>query len=370
MIYSIIKYVYNYVFSINSDEINYTKYKDILEYLPNNSTIPPTDYDEDNKLFKSIKEFCIKEKKNKFVVSLSGGVDSMVLIYIILKLGYEVVAIHINYNNREETILEQIFLEEWCDFNNVKLCVKSIENQKRNNTKRSTYEIETKNIRFDFYKEVLSEEELDYMILIAHHKDDIVENIFANVCRGRYILDLSVIKEKSTLNDVTIVRPMIDHYKSAVYEYAHDNQIPYFKDTTPNWSIRGKYRNNIYPLLEDAFSTNIKNNLLGLSKQSYEWNNLVMIEIIEPFLNKIDIYDTYCTFNIENYIEKPMCFWNVIFMKIFYYYGKKCPSRRGIQTFMNCIKESVPSGRMLRASISVNCNCTIRNNNIKIVFGN
>jgi tRNA(Ile)-lysidine synthetase-like protein len=366
MIYNIIKYVYNYIFSINSDEINYKKYKDILEYLPNNSTIPLTD--EDNPLFKSIKKFCIKENKNKFAVSLSGGVDSMVLIYIILKLGYEVIAIHINYNNREETIQEQKLLEEWCQFNNIKIYIKSIEHQKRNNTKRSTYEFETKNIRFDYYKEVLAEENLDSTILIAHHKDDIVENIFTNVCRGRYLLDLSVIKERSILNDVTIVRPMLDHYKSAVYEYAHDNQIPYFKDTTPIWSIRGKYRKNMYPLLEDAFSTNIKNNLLGLSRQSYEWNDLVMAEIIQPFLDTVNMYDNYCTFNVENYANKPMCFWNMILMKIFYSYGKKCPSRSGIQTFMNSIKILTDAGRMTRASISNNCTCMIRNYNIKIVF--
>jgi len=292
----------------------------------------------------------------------------MVLIYIIRKLGYEVIAIHINYNNREETIQEQYFLKEWCQFNNIKICVKSIENKKRINTKRTTYEIETKNIRFDFYKEVLSSENLDYTILIAHHKDDIVENIFANVCRGRYLLDLSVIKERSKLNDVTIVRPMIDYYKSAVYEYAHDNQIPYFKDTTPTWSIRGKYRNNIYPLLEDAFSSNIKNNLLGLSQQSDEWYDLVMAEIVQPFLDTVSMYDNYFTFNVENYVNKPMCFWNMILMKIFYQYGKKSPARRGVQTFMNSIKILTTSGRMARASISDNCTCMIRNYNVKIIF--
>ena len=363
MIYSVIKYIYNY-FTVSdySLKINYKKYNNILEYLPTNITKTLTD--EENPLFQSIKEFCIKENTNKFVVSLSGGVDSMVLIYIIIKLGYEVIAIHINYNNRDETTLEQTFLEEWCKFNNVKLYVKSIENQKRNNTKRSTYEVETKNIRFDFYKEVLSAENLDSTILIAHHKDDIVENIFANVCRGRYILDLSVIKDRSNLNDVTIVRPMIEYYKSSIDEYAHDNQIPYFKDTTPNWSIRGKYRKNIYPLLEDAFSSNIKKNLLSLSEQSHEWNDLVMSEIVQPFLDKINMYTTYCTFNVEHYLNKPLCFWTIIIMKIFHHYGKKCPSRRGIQTFMNSIKEN----RVLRASISDKCCCMIRNYNIRMTF--
>ena len=99
-------------------------------------------------------------------------------------------------------------------------------------------------------------------MLLAHHKDDIVENIFANVCRGRNILDLAVIKEKACIDGVNIGRPMIDVYKKPVYEFAEKYQIPYFKDTTPGWSIRGKYRNQIYPLIEDTFTKNVKDNLL------------------------------------------------------------------------------------------------------------
>ena len=81
--------------------------------------------------------------------------------------------------------------------------VKTIKDLKRENTKRSDYEVITKKIRFDFYKEIMAKEAID-QILVGHHKDDIVENIFANVCRGRYILDLAVIKEFTTMNNINI----------------------------------------------------------------------------------------------------------------------------------------------------------------------
>ena len=134
-----------------------------------------------------------EEQKQKFIVSLSGGVDSMVLITIIHYLGYHVIGVHINYNNRIETTEEEQFLEFWCNKNSITLYKKSINEIKRSQSKRSDYEIITKNIRLDFYKEIMKKE-CD-LILLAHHKDDIVENIFANVCRGRYILDLAVIKK-------------------------------------------------------------------------------------------------------------------------------------------------------------------------------
>jgi tRNA(Ile)-lysidine synthetase-like protein len=321
-------------------------------------------FDMKCELISTVKQFCedpLNSFSKKYIVSLSGGVDSMVLITILKILNYHVVACHINYNNREETNAEQAFLEYWCNANAIKLYVKTITNIKRTNTKRSDYEYMSKNIRFDFYKEVLEKEETDF-ILLAHHKDDIIENIFANVCRGRYILDLAVIKQQSIINDVIILRPLIELYKSSIIAFATKYDVPYFKDSTPDWSVRGKFRNKIYPLLEDTFSYNIKSNLIGLSKQAHEWNELVLKQIIEPFLELVIYEKDKCTFNVEKYNNNPLCFWNMIFMKLFYHYDYNCPSRKAILVFMNAIKTK-NSG-----FISLSDNCVCKNNNYEITI--
>ena len=249
-------YFLDLVYKYSLSNFNYLKFKDILEFVPTNTEkIVNQTFTKEHLIDNCIRNFCDKNNKNnknnKFCISLSGGVDSMVLATIIKILGCELIGVHINYNNRDETLLEQQFLEEWCKYNDIKLYVKTIENIKRSTTKRSDYEHITKNMRLDFYKEVLNKENLD-LILLAHHKDDIVENIFANVCRGRYILDLAVIKEFTTMNNINIGRPLIEFYKQVILEFAEKNEVPHFKDTTPDWSVRGKYRRRIYPLIEDA----------------------------------------------------------------------------------------------------------------------
>ena len=385
----IVESLYNYLTTPSNIEytnkFNYNKYKKVLEFIPkNNNKLTFYNYHDLNKqtlikvirennfngnsLMNSIKQNIIKHIDNnckKCLVSLSGGVDSMVLTTILKYLEYEIVALHINYNNRDESKEEQEFLEEWCNFNNIKLYVKSVDSIKRNNTKRSYYEEQTKHIRFNFYKEIMEIENCDN-ILLAHHKDDIIENIFANVCRGRYILDLGVINEKSVISNVTIIRPMIDYYKQAIYEFSDEYDVPYFKDTTPDWSVRGKYRNKIFPLLEETFSANIKQNLLGLSKQSYDWNELINKTIVKPFIEKIVFNDANneCIFNVENYNNYPQCFWSVIFMDIFYHFGKNCPSRKGIQTFINAIQNKT----VCYISLSDNCTCRNKNYEIRIIF--
>ena len=359
----------SYIRSLFSTKVinNFENYNKLLEVVPQKEEqIVIKQFDMTCEIINTVKQFCedpLNSYTKKYIVSLSGGVDSMVLITILKILNYQVVACHINYNNREETNAEQAFLEYWCHSNAIKLYVKTITNIKRANTKRSDYEYESKKIRFDFYKEVLAKEETDF-ILLAHHKDDIIENIFANVCRGRYILDLAVIKEQSVINGVIILRPLIDLYKSSILSFAAKYDVPYFKDTTPLWSVRGKFRSKIYPLLEDTFSYNIKSNLLGLSKQAYEWNELVLKQIIEPFLELIVYEENKCVFNVEKYNSHPLCFWNIIFMKLFYRYNYNCPSRKAIQVFMNAIKTQ----NCGLISLSDNCECKNKNYEITINF--
>ena len=346
------------------------KYEDnleVLEYIPKDifHQIDTDDYNENNSLFISIKNFCKKHnEKGSLIVSLSGGVDSMVLISIIKYLGYYVIALHINYNNRTESIKEQKFIETWCAYNNIKLYVKEITHIKRNDCKkRGLYEAVTKEIRFKFYNEILKKEKLN-SILLGHHKDDIVENVFANVCRSRFILDLAVIREQNIINNINICRPMIKHYKKDIYDFAHKYDIPYFKDTTPDWCVRGKYRKIIAPAIEDAFSENVKNNLIELGQQSDEWNTLVNKIIIDPFLNEIIYNEKSINFNVKKYIDYPFCFWLQIFMRLFYKYNHNCPSRKSIQNFLNIL------------IIQKNCNilisnktiCKLRNNWVYIEF--
>lgn len=345
--------------------IDFSKFERILEHIPCNNNSISNQVFEDDELLICFKNYVKQYKKKKYIVSLSGGVDSMVVATILCYLGYQVVGIHINYNNRKETKDEQKFMEVWCKYNGIKLYVKSINDVTRGSIKRSDYESYTRKIRFDLYKEVLVAESSDE-ILLGHHKDDIVENIVANVCRGRNILDLAVIKEINIVNNVRMVRPMINFYKETIYNFAHKNSVPYFKDTTPDWSVRGKYRNKVHDNLEDTFGKNMKENLIGLAKQSDEWNMLIMKQLIEPFLESVkynyngDSDNVY--FNVENYFKYPLCFWNSVFAKLFYRYGKNSPSKKGIRTFMN----SIPG--IGKVSISNSCICKVTNYNVLISF--
>ena len=266
----------------------------------------------------------------------------MVLMDILHKREKEIIAVHINYNNRNESKMEEDFLREYCESRKITFICHSF-NLKRGSIKRSEYESITKQIKFKLFKSILGEYNLNY-ILLAHHKDDIIENIFTNFCRGENFLNLSVIKYSNIIMNVNIVRPLIDYYKNNIYDYAHFYMVPYFLDTTPDWSVRGKFRRIILPRLFDTFSCQIglKNNLLSIAKESDEWGILIQNRFIDRYLQLIKYTETTAEMPIvtdhEDYSEFPMCFWNIIIGKVFHKFGMCAPSRKSLDIFMTALK--------------------------------
>ncbi len=190
-------------------------------------------------------------RKKPIIISLSGGPDSIVLLYIARSLGLNLIAGHINYGNRDEAEIEETYVHNVCDELGVTFEVLKITEMKRGEIKRDVYEKFTAKMRFDFYKSLMKKYSA-VAVLYGHHRGDIFENIVTNsMLWNRNFSDLVVIKPRTIKNGVPIWRPMLNNYKKDIYDYSHKYNIPYLKDTTPEWSNRGKIRNIIVPTLQD-----------------------------------------------------------------------------------------------------------------------
>jgi hypothetical protein len=59
--------------------------------------------------------------------------------------------------------------------------------------------------------------------------------------------------------------------------------IPYFKDSTPSWSTRGKLRKQLLPLLLDMYGQGCLHNLTSLARDSDESRDLINLSVYQPF---------------------------------------------------------------------------------------
>lgn len=279
----------------------YNRYQYLLE-SPNNYKFDSNYLDlvkyDSSPLIKCLDDFCKANslKDKGIIISLSGGVDSMVTLAILIFLqksyNFTIYTASIDYGLRNESNDESNFLIEYTktlDITSYISYVKGISRKKNESGSRSEFEEESRNLRFNTYKKIIEENELekDTGVFVAHHIDDIVENIFTNSMRGANLLDLEVIKETNTIHNVKIFRPFIGFKKQTIYDFAHQFGVPYFLDTTPKWSKRGKMRNEIFPLLDSVFGKDWRNKMKQLGSQSNEWSNYIDKYVISPWLLEI-----------------------------------------------------------------------------------
>ena len=198
-------------------------------------------------------EFEIIKDREEIIISLSGGVDSNSCLFYIRNRYPEkkIKAIHINYNNRDETEEEVNFLRFLCHKLDVELYVRKIDEIKRRpcieNDLRDIYESYTKKIRFNSYKKIGGNTPL---IILGHNKDDCFENILTNISYKNKYDNLIGMELSSMIEDINFIRPLYNTSKEDIYKFAHIHKIPYLKNSTPEWSQRGKIRNSVVPILE------------------------------------------------------------------------------------------------------------------------
>jgi tRNA(Ile)-lysidine synthetase-like protein len=305
-----------------------------------------------NKLYVAMEAFLLKthpylKKKSEteatpVVVSLSGGVDSMVIakILVLLRAKYNlrVIAVHIDYANRPEAGAESQFVERWCKKHEIVLQVRTINEVTRGITSRDEYEKISREIRYDAYKEVIAKLG-GSGVMFGHHQGDVQENVISNSMKGKGPLDLSGMGEIGVVNKVSIFRPFIDNVKEDIFEFAHVYGVPYFKDTTPSWSTRGLMRNKLVPLLSEMFGEGFLSNLTNLAKASDSAQELVRSSITQPFVEATVKSEAGSYFDTKPFAKQPVFFWKTAFQNLLHSMGMPMLSGKAMGIYAQHVSE-------------------------------
>lgn len=341
------------------------KYNDILEKqnaeLLVSSNIVNKHY---NELYDEVNALvCNSVPHNKLAVSISGGVDSMVLSYIssivCKKNNIELILLHICYNNRDCCTMELEFLKDWADFLETPLFVREIDEiQRSRSTKyRTMYEDVTRRIRFSFYKY------FSCPVVLGHNRDDTFENMFSNLSKGIHFDNLAGMSNNSIEDGINILRPFLTINKKTLLEFADSMNIPHLYDSTPPWSRRGKTRDNLVPAI-NKFDPLILDGLEKFTQYTTflhkQWESQFEIWNTKHVL-KHDISDTLKiirdSYFTDNY--KNISFWIRI------WFDNNMPTRPSNKSFTNLIT-NITKNHCIKCNMNKEFICII--NESKIIF--
>ena len=293
------------------------------------------------KLYNTLKSYIKKHFKEQpnICISLSGGVDSMVLSYLLKQLEYDkfinkVLAVHIDYGNRTVSENECKFVCDWCKFLGIEVYWVRIKHINRHDARVDTsfYEQQSKNLRFNVYKYVIQKHNICGIIL-GHHNGDKTENVLMNLLRGKDVLNLNGMKSYQIINNIVISRPLLDCNKDSIYTFAHEYNIPYLKDTTTESCYRGFVRSTI-PKIHEHNISSVKNIQLT-GNNSSDWNIIFEKLVLQKILSSvIDYKNGFQLYYEEEWKHLPNVFWIKILARIFHQKSISMCTKKNVISFV------------------------------------
>jgi tRNA(Ile)-lysidine synthase len=211
---------------------------------------------------------------SRYLVGVSGGRDSIVLLHYLLDLGYRKLTVcHLNHQLRgRSSDADARFVEKlvatWNKKNIAHVDFEPGSADVRALAKRNKISIETaaRQARYSFFAGVAKRRRC-HTIFLAHHADDLVETFLINLFRGAGATGLAAMREVSTRRiedvDLTIVRPLLSVWRDEIDSYVRARQLK-FREDASNKSLaplRNRIRRRIIPYLEKMLGRSIRQNI-------------------------------------------------------------------------------------------------------------
>ena len=208
-------------------------------------------------IFKRNLNKCGVKKKSHILLALSGGVDSMVLLNLLMKTGISFSIAHCNFCLRgDESDIDEAFVRSLSDQYKIKLYVKSFDTKAFANKSKISTQMAARLLRYDWFHTLKKKYNFCY-IATAHHCTDSIETVLINLIRGTGISGLHGIN-----NLPHLIRPLLNFQKKDILNYAKKNAINYREDSSNKEDkyIRNKVRNKIIPIMEEI-NPNVLNSI-------------------------------------------------------------------------------------------------------------
>ncbi|MCX4262028.1 MAG: tRNA lysidine(34) synthetase TilS [Alistipes sp.] len=203
---------------------------------------------------------------DKILLTVSGGVDSMVMMSLFAASGYRFGVAHCNFQLRgQESDEDEALVAEQARRYGVELFNRRFDTQGEMERTGESMEMAARRLRYTWFRSLCDEHGYN-VIAIAHHINDSIETFFINMLRGTGLRGLTGISVQAG----RIVRPLMFATRKDILDYATAHRIPYREDSSNRSTkyLRNKVRLGIVPMLREInpqFTTVMRRNISRLT---------------------------------------------------------------------------------------------------------
>lgn len=208
----------------------------------------------------------VKVMPGKYILAVSGGVDSMVLLDLLVKNGEtELIVAHFDHGIRADSAKDAAFVEAKTKEYGLLVEVS------KGRLGPTASEAVARKARYEFLRSMQNKHSAS-AIIMAHHQDDLIETAMLNILRGSGPRGLISILPKADL-----LRPLLLYRKAEIIDYAKANRLEWREDSTNQDEklLRNYLRLNILPKLTDAQRNEIVRNIDKVAKNVNEQDKLI-----------------------------------------------------------------------------------------------
>ena len=203
------------------------------------------------------------------IVAVSGGADSVFLLYTLLRLrhqfGIHLHVVHLNHGLRKSAERDQKFVEALSKKLNLPLTVGILKGRTRK--KRQSLEDFARQERFQFLSREAKKHKAR-VVALGHTRSDSAETVLMRILRGAGLYGLRGILPVREMNGQTYVRPLLDVTRKEVEQFLRKEGIKFCRDETnaSTQFFRNKIRLRLLPILRKEYNKDIDGVLANLAK--------------------------------------------------------------------------------------------------------
>lgn len=273
-----------------------------------------------------IKEKALFGQEDRVLLTVSGGVDSMVMMSLFATSGYNIGVAHCNFGLRgAESEEDEVLVEQQAAQFGVPFYNKRFDTTGEMDRTGESVQMAARRLRYEWFDSLCREHGYN-VIAIAHHADDSIETFFINLFRGTGLRGLTGI---SNLRG-KIVRPLLFSSRKDILDYAHTNKIGFREDSSNRSTkyLRNKIRLGLIPRIREInpkFTELMSSNIQRLTDAQLfisagvdriraevvsEEQGLITIDpskIDHAFPVNFVVYEILCTYGFKGDVVDGLC---------------------------------------------------------------